>query len=92
MPESVVLSDEVVLYYVLRDSGILGRLTSGQIVRRGPDSLAVFDHLGTELEYFSGERLRSWCVFGPDGTALNGWRKVLAQDLSKVPPRLEQAT
>jgi hypothetical protein len=87
MPEGIVLSDEVVLVYVLRDSGVRGQLMSGRVERVGP-RLAVFDRYGVAFEYLSGDRLRSWCIFKADGTALEGWREVLQVDISKIHSKL----
>jgi hypothetical protein len=86
--EMISLSDEIVLVYVLRESGTRGRLTSGRLERTDSSTLDVFDRYGSQLEYLSGDRLRSWCVFAADGMPIVGWRRVSAEDLSKIPLHL----
>ena len=88
MPETIILSDEIVLIYVLRQSGLQGRLTSGRIERCGSGMLNIFDRYGSWLEYFSGDRLRSWCIFGVNGTPMDGWRRVRPEDRSTIPLHL----
>jgi hypothetical protein len=77
----VVLSEDVFLVYVLADSGVRGRLTSGRIERQSSGKLTVFDLRGEQFEYLSGERIRSWCVVGPDGKPVDGWNQILPEDL-----------
>ena len=84
--QSIVLSNEIVLVYVLRESGARGHLTSGRVERARGGGLDVFDFYGSYFEYFSGERLRSWCVFGPDGKAIEGWSKIRQEDLQRIDP------
>ena len=76
---SLVLSDDVVMVYVLRDSGCVGRFTSGRVERTG-SGLNFYDRRGDLVEYFSGTRIRSWCVFGP----LEGWCEVTPEDLPRI--------
>ena len=78
-----MLSDEAVLVYVL-ESGVRGHLSSGRIERHSSGKLHVFDTKGGCFEYLSGERLRSWCVVGPLGRPIDGWREVLPEDLPKI--------
>ena len=82
----MVLSDEVSLVYVLAETGVRGKLTSGSIERNPSGGLDVFDPHGEKFEYLSGERLKSWCVVGPEGKPINGWREILPEDLPKIFP------
>jgi hypothetical protein len=82
----VVLSAEVMLVYILAESGVRGRLTSGRIERNSCGKLTVFDALGERFEYLSGKRLRSWCLIGSDGQPIDGWREILPEDLPKILP------
>ncbi len=80
----MVLSAEVMLVYILADSGVRGHLTSGRIERNPCGKLIVFDAHGERFEYLSGNRLRSWCVIGCDGQPIDGWREILPEDLPKI--------
>ena len=82
----MLLSDEAVLVYVLAETGVRGHLTSGRIERHPSGKLHVFDVRGDCFEYLSGERLRSWCVLGPQGQTIDGWREILPEDLPKIFP------
>jgi hypothetical protein len=82
----IVLSDEVSLVYILAESGVRGELTAGRVERTTSGTLLVFDALGHPFEYLSGERLRSWCVLGTDGQPIDGWRKILPEDLPHLFP------
>lgn len=59
---SLILSIELFLVYVLRASGVHGRMTSGRVERIGPNSINVYDERDAWIEYFSGEALRRWCI------------------------------
>jgi hypothetical protein len=83
----MVLSDRAVLVYILAESGVRGHLTSGRIERNPSGKVDLFDARGERFEYLSGERLRSWCVVGPDGKPVDGWGEILPEDL----PRLLQS-
>lgn len=83
---AVVLSEGVCLVYVLAESGVRGHLTSGRIERQSSDKLTVFDVRGDRIEYLSGERIGSWCVVGPDGKPVDGWKQILPQDLPLLLP------
>ena len=83
-PHTVVLSDEVVLAYVLDHSGCVGHLTAGRVERVGPSQLKVFDKYGAVFDYLSEDNLRSWCVFGPKGTPIEGWSEIQLKDLPKI--------
>ena len=72
------------MVYVLRDSGCMGRFTSGRVERTGPKRVNVYKRSGEFLEYFSGTRIRSWCVFGPDGQRVEGWCEVMPEDSSRI--------
>jgi hypothetical protein len=80
----MVLSDEVALVYILAESGVRGKLTSGRIERNPSGKLTVFDANEEWFEYLSGERLRSWCVVGPEGKPVDGWREILPEDIPRV--------
>jgi len=80
----MVLSEEAALVYILAESGVKGRLTSGRVERDPSGRLNVFDARGWRFEYLSGDRLRSWCVLGPDGKPIDGWREIQPQDLSQL--------
>ena len=86
LPQSIVLSDEVALLYVLNRSGCVGQLTIGRIERVGPSQLKVYDKYGAVFEYVSGANLRSWCVFRPGGIPLEGWSEIQPEDLQKIGP------
>ena len=81
----MVLSDGVVLVYVLRDSGCRGRFTAGRVERVGAQGVNLYNRAGELLEYFSGTRIRSWCVFGPNGQPVEGWREVALADVELFP-------
>ncbi|MFZ0339570.1 MAG: hypothetical protein WAL45_16155 [Terracidiphilus sp.] len=74
------------MVYVLAESRVTGHLTSGRIERRPCGKLDVFDARGERFEYLSGQRLRSWCVIGPEGDPVDGWREILPEDLPKILP------
>lgn len=80
----MTLSDEAVLVYILAGSGVRGRLTSGTIQRDSSGNLGVFDARGERFDYLSGEKLRSWCVLGPQGDPVDGWQQILPEDINKI--------
>jgi hypothetical protein len=80
----VVLSDEAVFVYILAESGVKGHLTSGRIERNPAGKLMVFDARGERFEYLTGDRLRSWCVLGPEGKPVDGWQEILPEDRLKI--------
>jgi hypothetical protein len=82
----MVLSDEVSLLYVLAESGVRGKLTSGLIERNPSGALVVYDTHGERFEYLSGPKLQSWCVVGPEGEPIVGWQEILPGDLPKLFP------
>jgi hypothetical protein len=82
----MILSDEVSLVYVLAESGVRGKLTSGRVERSLAGELDVFDPHGNKFAYLSGRRLKSWCVVGADGEPMDGWGKILAEDRTKIFP------
>ena len=81
---SLQLSDRLALVYVMRTSGCVGRFTSGRVERTGPPGVNVYNRYGEILEYFSGTRIRSWCVFGPDDERIEGWCEVDPEDSSRI--------
>jgi hypothetical protein len=89
----LVLSADATLVYVLRPSGLVGRLAAGRVSRNGSDGLVVYDPYGRVIEYLSepGGKVRSWCLLGPAGKPLNGWSKVLEQDRTRVFPFKDSA-
>jgi len=80
----MVLSDEAALVYILAESGVRGKLTSGRIERKPCGNLDVFDARGQWFEYLSGEKLRSWCILGRDGALIDGWGEILPEDLPRI--------
>jgi len=82
--DSIVLSEEALLLYILTESGVRGHLTSGRIERSPTGTLDVFNARGEWFEYLSGQRLRSWCVVGIEGKPIDGWGKILPEDLPKI--------
>jgi hypothetical protein len=79
-----VLSDEVALVYILAETGVRGKLTSGAIERVADGSLNVFDARGNPFEYLSGKRIRSWCLVNGEGKPLDGWRLILPEDAPRI--------
>jgi len=74
------------LVYILAESGVRGHLTTGRIERDSSGAVHVFDAHGERFEYLSGERLRSWCVVGPEGKPIGGWGEILPEDLPRILP------
>jgi hypothetical protein len=72
-----------VLVYVLRDSGVRGRLTSGRIEFEAGKGVSIYGNSGLLNAYISGVRLRSWKVFC-QGTALPAWSQVMAEDAERL--------
>ena len=81
---SLILSIELFLIYVLRASGCHSRLTSGRIERTSPNTIDIYNEQDTRLDYFSGDRLRSWCVLNQDGMPHEDWRAVHHEDVAHV--------
>ena len=84
---NLLLSDDLVMVYVMRTSGCMGRFTSGRVERTGPSGVNVYNRYDEIIEYFSGTRIRSWCVFGPDDERIEGWCEVAPEDSSRIFPR-----
>lgn len=84
----LVLSPDATLVYVLRPSGLVGRLAAGRVSRNGSDGLVVYDSYGRVIEYLSepGGKVRSWCLLGPAGKPVDGWSQVLDHDRARVFP------
>ena len=89
----MVLSPDLALVYVLRSSGLVGRLVSGRVSRNGSDALVVYDPYGRIIEYLSepGGKVRSWCLLGVSGVPVDGWSQVLEQDRARVFPFKDSA-
>ena len=85
-PKLMVLSPDLTLVYVLRPSGLVGRLASGRVSRRESGELVVYDPYGRTIEYLSepGGKVQSWCLLGPTGKPVEGWSKVLDHDQALV--------
>jgi hypothetical protein len=80
----MVLSDNTVFVYVLKESGVRGHLSSGKIERPGTGALDVFDARGDRIDYLSGTRIRSWCLVNAQGQPVDGWREILPEDLTRI--------
>jgi hypothetical protein len=82
------LSAELMLVYVLRPSGCVGRLASGRISRHASAGLMVYDRYGRVVEYLSGPsgNVRSWCLMGPAGEPVDGWHEVQPEDRGRILP------
>ena len=89
--DSVVLSNGFVMIFVLRNSGCRGRISAGRVERTGSGELNCYDQYGILDAYFSGTNIRSWCVLGPDGQAVDGWCKVTPGDSQKIFPQPSEA-
>ena len=74
------LSFDCVLAYVLGDSGCAGRLLEWRVERHPASGLSVYDAGGTLIEYISGSRMRSWCLFGDRGAPIPGWCEMQPED------------
>ena len=85
-PDTMVLSPEVTLVYVLHRGGLVGRVSSGRVARDSSGALMVYDRYGRVLEYLSApaENVRSWCVMGPTGKPLDGWHDIKSGDHAKI--------
>jgi hypothetical protein len=81
---NLLLSDDLVMVYVMRTSGCVGLFTSGRVERTGPSGVNVYNRYGEILDYFSGTRIRSWCVFRPDDERIEGWCEVAPEDSSRI--------
>jgi hypothetical protein len=84
----MVLSPDLTLIYVLRPSGVVGRLTRGRVSRGEDGELVVYDAYGRLIEYLSGPggKVRSWCLLGPTGKPVDAWSQVTEGDRTKVFP------
>jgi hypothetical protein len=87
---SIILSPELFLVYILRQSGCSGQLTAGTVQRSGPCRLNVFDEHGKPFDYVSGDALRTWCVIDPAGKPVEGWSEIMAGDLPALVSHIEQ--
>ena len=81
---SLILSIELSLVYVLRASGVRGRMTAGRVERIGSNIINIYDERDAWLEYFSGDALRSWCVLNQQGTPHEDWKAVQPEDVDHV--------
>ncbi len=57
----MTLSTGCILFYVLCQSGVRGRLTEGEVARDERGGLMVYDRYGALNEYVSGEHLKLDC-------------------------------
>lgn len=82
----LVLSHELVLVYVLRPSGVVGRLVFGWVSRGESGALVVYDRYGKIIEYLSGpeSRVRSWCLMNSTGEPVQDWCELRPEDREKV--------
>lgn len=78
------LSDNVLLVYILAESGVRGQLKAGWIERATDGIVNVYDARGTRFDYLSGRRLRSWCLVDRNGQPMEGWREILPEDLPRI--------
>ncbi len=78
---SVVLTEHLFLDYVLRNSGVHGRMLSGRFERERGNRINVYGEHGKWLEYFSGDALRSWCILTDAGTPYDGWNSIHTIDV-----------
>jgi hypothetical protein len=81
----MLLSFDAELVFILQ-SGVMGRLTVGRIERGEHSVLLVYDEYGQFQPYFSGTRLRSWCVVDPTGRPIPSWCAILPEDRARMLP------
>lgn len=79
----MILSSNCILFYVLRESGVQGRLTEGKVALDERDGVIVYDRFGTQNEYISGDRLRSWSVIR-NGVPVPGWSHIMPEDATRL--------
>ena len=41
-------------------------------------------HGATGSIIFRENRMRSWCLVGPDGKPVDGWKEILPEDLHRI--------
>jgi hypothetical protein len=82
------LSFECVLIYVLEYSRCAGRLRHGRVERHGSTDLNVYDGMGQLIEYISGGRIRSWCLFQANNAPIKDWCHIHPDDGSVIHERL----
>jgi hypothetical protein len=82
------LSFECVLIYVLEHSGCAGRLLHGRVERHGSKELSVYNATGELIEYISGSRIRSWCLFQANDAPIKDWCHIRPEDRSVIHERL----
>ena len=79
----MTLSSNCILFYVLHQSSVRGHITEGKVELHERDGLIVYDRFGMRIEYFSGERLRSWSVIR-DGIPVPGWSHIMPEDAKRM--------
>ena len=79
------LSLDLVLLYILH-TGVLGRITTGRAERDGESAINVYDQYGTLQPYFSGVRVRSWCIVDRSGRTFQSWSAIEPEDSSRLNP------
>jgi hypothetical protein len=89
--EIMSLSDDAQLIFTLQ-SGVSGRLKAGRVERDGDSVINVFDQYGGLQAYFSGAKLRSWCIVGPTGLPIPSWSSILPEDRGRLLPNASNST
>jgi hypothetical protein len=75
----MTLSSDTILLYMLH-TGISGRVIEGRVERNGNSAINVYDRYGVFQPYFSGAKLRSWCVVDSAGRPIDSWQSVHPDD------------
>lgn len=81
----MVLSDDARLIFILQP-GVPGHLTAGRVERDGESVINVYDRYGELQPYFSGAKLRSWCIVGATGLPIPSWSSILPEDCRRMLP------
>lgn len=70
----MLLGNGVVFKYILRAPArkAVNSIEAGTVERDGLGGLKVRDEHGAFVLELSGDRVRSWCIVGPDGVAIDG--------------------
>jgi len=81
--EVMMLSNDAILIFILQ-SGVSGRSTKGRVERDMAPVINVYDEYGGYQPYFSGRKLRSWCIAGPTGRPIHSWSSILPEDRRRM--------